>query len=695
MRPTRSILTLLLAAMAFSPVARAQSTLSQNQDGFNGEKMDGFMNMEPTKDSTVVERSVSHEYNQWKIDTETGLPVFYEPDTIHHFFQKVHLTDGMDGTYSNLANVGSPRLSRLFSERKEPGEFTFISPYSFWAKAPTDFLFTDTKSPHLNLAYYKGGNKQHGEERIKGYFVANFNKRKGIGIDMDYLLGRGSYENQATSMFDARVYTYYRGDLYNMYASVNTDEMKMAENGGIQDRRYISDPESMAEGRKQFRAEDIPFRLYNHWNNINQKQALFNQNLTINAKTAITDSIGDSTFTYFRKIQVAKVAHTLQAGTRNRNYIYYQTPANYYARQYLRNDSTDRLRNLYITNTLSISTLEGFSKWAFAGVSAYIRHDFNRFTMPDTLGTDRSGEYMRRFNMNNLTVGGHIGKESGENLLFSANAETTILGDYMGDFRLDGDVRLSIPIRGRQAHLGANAELSNKTAPFLHRNFHSTFSWWDEDFDRVFRSRIGGFLEIEKTNSRLDINVENISNMVYFENAAGNHTNNDGVSLPVYDIRARQHSGSIQVASATLRQGMKLGPIHFDNLVSYQISSNSRVLPLPALNVNSDLYLKFVYAKRLAMEVGATATYFTEYEAPGYCPATGDFFNQNQQYAVKVGNYPLVTGYVNCELRGVRFYVMYYHANDGIMANRNSFFVPGYPINPGLLKFGINWTFFD
>lgn len=694
MHTTRTLTSLIIAA-AFTTAAWGQSTLSQNQDGFNGEKMDGFMNTEPTKDSTVVERTVSHEYNQWIIDSNTGLPTYVNPDTVHHFFQKVHLTEGMDGTYSYLANVGTPRQSRIFSQIKSDEEFTFLTPYSFWAKKPTDFLFTDTKSPHLNLTYFKGGNRQHGEERIKGYFAANFNKRKGIGIDMDYLLGRGSYENQATKMFDARLYTYYRGDLYSMYASVSSDDMKMAENGGIQDYRYITDPEAMAEGRKQFRSEDIPFRLYYHWSNINQKQLLFNQDITIKGKVHHTDSIGDTVFNYTTKIDVAKLAHTLQTGTRNRNYIYYQTPAYYYSRQYLRNDSTDHVKNLYVTNTLSLSMLEGFSKWAVAGVSAYIRHDFNRFAMPDTLGTDRNGEYMRRHIMNNVSVGGHIGKESGENLHFAANAETTILGDYMGDFKLDGNVKLSIPLMGKQAHLGADAELSNKTAPFLTRSYHSTFSWWDGDFDRIFKTRIGGFVDIEKTHTHLSLDVQNISNYIYLENTAANHTNNDGVSQMMFDIKARQNSGSVQVAGATLRQDLKLGPLHFDNMVTYQISSDSKVLPLPALNVNSDLYLKFVYAKRLALEVGATATYFTEYEAPGYCPATGGFFVQNQQEAVKVGNYPLVTGYVNCELRGVRFYVLYYHANDGLMSNRNSFFMPGYPVNPGLLKMGISWTFYD
>ncbi|MDR9824811.1 putative porin, partial [Vibrio sp. FNV 38] len=139
--------------------AHAQSTLSQNQDGFNGETMDGFMNMDPDKDSTVIERTVSQDYYQWRINTNTGLPDLVEPDTLHHSFHNVHLTEGMMGTYSHLGNMGSPRLSRLWFEREQPDDFIFDAPYDFWIKDASDFRFTDAKTPQLKIDYYKGGNK--------------------------------------------------------------------------------------------------------------------------------------------------------------------------------------------------------------------------------------------------------------------------------------------------------------------------------------------------------------------------------------------------------------------------------------------------------------------------------------------------------------------------------------------------------
>lgn len=684
--------TALFTALLFSIPVQAQSTLSQNQDGFNGEKMDGFMNMDPDKDSTVVERDVSKEYYQWIINTRTGLPEIIQPDTLHHSFHNVHLTEGMFGTYSHLGNMGSPRLSRLFFERKTPDDFIFDAPYDFWIKDAQDFRFTDAKTPHLTLDYYKGGNKRTGEEHLKGYFTANFNKRFGIGFDMDYLLGRGRYDNQSTSMFDARVYTYYRGDIYNLYVTANKDEIKVAENGGIQELLYITNPEAKAEGKKQYSPEDIPFRMYSNWNNLKRAQGLLNQNLTIKTTVSRTDSIGDTVYTFHRDVELGKIAHTLEIGNLQKRYIYYKIPDGYYTKTYLKNDSVDKMRNFYVTNTLSLSLLEGSTRWAFAGLSAFARYEYKNYAMPDTLG---SSEYMRRYSEGNFSIGGRLEKAKGENLTFRAEIESILLGENIGDFTLSGQMQLKYPVWGKEARIGAYADMSAKKSPFFYENYHSTYAWWDNDFKKEFRTRFGGYIDLEKTGTRFQLDVENVANYIYLKNDAGPYTNSDGVVQPSYSISAAQHTGSIQVLSATLQQNFKLGPLHWDNQITYQLSGDKKIIPLPDLNVFSDLYFKFIYYKRLHMEVGANALYFTRYDAPGYCPAVGMYHLQNETCMQQVGGYPLLTGYVNCSLRGVRFYVMYYHANYGLMNNRDSFIVPGYPANPGMVKFGLSWTFYD
>ena len=690
----RKTLIAVAAALFLLPChISAQSTLSQNQDGFNGETMDGFMNVDPDKDSTVIERTVSQDYYQFVINTNSGLPDIIQPDTLHHSFHNVHLTEGMFGTYSHLGNMGSPRLSRLYFERETPEDFIFDAPYDFWIKDASDFRFTDAKTPHVSIDYYKGGNKRTGEEHIKGYFAANFSKKVGIGFDLDYQLGRGRYTNQSVSMFDSRIYTYYRGDIYHLYVTANRDNIKVTENGGIQDLRYIKTPEAMAEGRKQYSPEDIPFRLYYNWNNIKRAQALVNQELSIRKTTHRTDSIGDTVYTFSRTVEFGKAAHTMEIGQLQRRYIYYQIPDGYYTRSFLNNDSLDLMKNFYVTNTLSLSLLEGSTKWALAGLSAFARYEFKNYSMPDTLAG--TGEYTRRYSEGNFSIGGQLEKAQGDNLTFSAGIETVLLGANIGDFTLSGQMELKYPIWGKETSIGAFADMSAKNSPFFYETYHSTFAWWDEDFKKEFRTHFGGYIDLNMTGTRLQLDLENVANYTYLKNDGGAYVNLDGVTQPSYSITAAQHNGSIQILSATLQQNFKLGPLHWDNHITYQLSGNKKIIPLPDLNVFSDLYFKFLYYKRLHMEIGANAFYFTRYDAPGYCPAVGMYHLQNDECIQQVGGYPLLTGYINCCLRGVRFYAMYYHFNDGLMSNRDSFIVPGYPANPGMFKFGLSWTFYD
>ena len=126
-----------------------------------------------------------------------------------------------------------------------------------------------------------------------------------------------------------------------------------------------------------------------------------------------------------------------------------------------------------------------------------------------------------------------------------------------------------------------------------------------------------------------------------------------------------------------------------------QLSSKEEILPLPLLNVYSNLYLKFVYAKVLKIQIGADARYFSSYYAPDYAPALEQYFVQEGEHKVQVGGYPFINVYANFHLKQVRFYVMYYHVTQGLFENSNSFLAPHYPVNPRMFKLGLSWNFWD
>ena len=637
------IITIVLTVLSFPAVLKAQSQISQNQDGFESSLYEGNLNAIPRRDSTVIQREVPKDYIQWRMNPRTGLMDTASLDTLQYLFQNQHKTEGLRSTYSNLANLGSPRISRLFSEQSKAPFFIFDTPLSLFIQNPTDFLFTDTKTPHLNLTYFNGGNKTTGEDHIKGYFAANFGKKVGIGLNMDYIYGRGRYSNQSTSMFDTRAYGYYHGDIYQAHVSFNADQIKYAENGGIADDKYITEPEMMSEGKKQYEAHEIPVKLSSTWNNLQRNQVLIAQSINLRDSYQRTDSIGDTIITRTLHHEIGNIANTTEFGFLKRRFIAHSTPKYYYQDEWLINDSVDTFRNFYLDNTVSLNINEGFSKWAVAGFSAFAKYELRSYTMADTLEAGPKSEYRKRENEFNILIGGALQREHGKNLNLGVRAQTVVLGDALGDFNVNGNIDLGFNIFRQPAALTGRAILSGETPDYYMRHFHSQHYWWDTSLKKEIRLRAEGELRIDRTHTHLTAGVTDLNNYTYLADYGQIQTN--GTVLK--DIRAGQESSDIQVIDATLNQDIRLGILHWDNSITWQYSSNQDILPLPQLNVFSNLYLKFKYFKKMDIEFGGDVTWFTEYYAPDYSPAAGQFYTQNENSKVKVGNYPLINAYLN------------------------------------------------
>ena len=199
-------------------------------------------------------------------------------------------------------------------------------------------------------------------------------------------------------------------------------------------------------------------------------------------------------------------------------------------------------------------------------------------------------------------------------------------------------------------------------------------------------------LDVPHTHTRLTVGVENIKNFSYFLNNGIALTNSEGNTVISNNVAPMQCKDNIQVVSANLQQFFKLGILNWENDVTYQTCTHSDVVPLPTVTLYSNLFLRFRIAKVLKTEFGCDLKYFTEYEAPDYSPVIGMFTSQNALTKTKVGNYPVLSAYINFDLTHTRFYVMYPHLNQ---SDGRYLWAPGYPINPKSIRLGISWNFYD
>ena len=710
----RILLTYILLFVLGLLAVQAQQPFNtlDNRDRY-GNQVDPSTQPDSLDTGTDVQ-SIPPKLYMWKLSETLGNRTIVPADTLALNFQNTNLVGGMTGEYNFLGNLGSPRLSRIFFNRQDDEPTLFMAPYSSFFVRPDQVFFTNSNVPYTNLTYYKAGNKVNGEERFKSYFSVNVNKRLAFGFNFDYLYGRGYYANQSTSHFNAGLFGSYIGERYQIQAVYNNFFMKMNENGGIANDGYITRPDTMAEGKKEYSSTTIPVKMEQTSNRNKDFYIYFTQRYRLGFKrrvlkeeaqnnsvqqrfspaaptTSIASSIAPADSLATRSlatdslpannlamgdnlsldslnsnhalpedtnfveefVPVTSFIHTFKIERARHKYQSVSTPDEnaYYNKQGVSRDSTTAFS---VKNVFGIALLEGFNRYAKAGLTGYISHKFSRYDLmnADSMTVDR-------FTEQEIYVGGELAKRQ---------------------FRVNGNMDLNFRLWKDTVNLIVRGFVKNTLPSFYMRHYHSNLHVWDNDnMEKEFRTRVEGELNIDRWGTNLRAGVENVKNYTYLNQKA----------VP------EQNSGNIQILSATLKQNFRAGIFHLDNEVTWQKSSNETVLPLPQFSVYSNLYLLTKLAKKvLTVQLGADVRYFTKYNAPAYTPSIQQFHLQPENDQVEIGGYPIVNVYANLHLKRTRLFAMYSHVNQG-MGTRNSFLVPHYPINPSLLRIGVSWNFYD
>ena len=395
-------------------------------------------------------------------------------------------------------------------------------------------------------------------------------------------------------------------------------------------------------------------------------------------------------------VPVTSFIHTLKFDNYRRIYQAYKTPTDFYANTYtvdepLTGDSIyDKTRHYRLKNTFALSLLEGFNKWAKAGLKAFITSELRHFTLPSATGIDT-------YNEHNLSFGAQLSKKQGKTFHYDAIAETWLTGEDTGQLKIDGSADLNFKLFGDTLTLTANGFFYRLNPTFYYRHYHSRHAWWDNtNMSKILHSKIQGILNYQKTRTTLRVAVDEIKNYTYF---ASSHTITSGKRVN-HAITVNQNSGAIHLLTASLSQDFTFGPLNWESVITYQNSSNKTVLPVPTLNLYSNVYLRFKIAHVLRCDFGADVRYFTKYYAPDYVPSLGQYAVQTNTNTtgsdsrVEIGNYPVVNVYANFHLKHTRFFIMMSHLNAGT-GKKNYFYTPHYPLNQSILRFGLSWNFFN
>lgn len=621
----------------------------------------------------------------WSISEPLGLHYESTIDTLFLNYHKSFIPSHQSTAWATTGNFGASGQNQIFFQRKPTSDFFFQDAIDSWLPGVATQRYYNTRIPMTIISHNTGGNKYSNQDRTQVLFSGNVDKKLQLGGAIDYIYSKGSYNYQADKNFRWSLFGSYIGDRYEMQTFFNSYNYLGKENGGITDDQYITDPAKVQGGETKVDNKSIPTYLTAAHSKMTGLEFYLNQSYNVGhykyQRDSVTDTIIGRTY-----IPVTRFIWTADFKTSKHLFLNQNAAQDqsFFENSYLSLTGTDETTRYWrLRNTLGVSLLEGFNKYAKFGFSVYATHEMRRYKQViDTVSGKELPEGLVELpvtidptkTQQLLWVGGQLTKQRGSILTYAATAQFGLLGDVSGDIDIEGSVTTRFKLFGDTVNLKAYGYFKNLEAPYLLKQFVSNHYAWDNKFSKVQRFRAGGVLDLPWIYTSINVGYETLNNYIYFNNN----------SLP------EQSSSAVHVLNASLTNHLGFGIFNWDNEVTYQTSSNASVLPLPKFSIFSNMYLKFRIARVLDVQVGVDCNYYTKYYAPAYNPAIMSFYNQSE---IECGNFAFADVYANFKLKKARFYVMYSHANKGLFGGNNYFSIPHYPLNPGRFQLGISVDF--
>lgn len=599
--------------------------------------------------STIIEKKIT----TWHIDDAYGEIMGFSPDTL---FTNYHLSTfpvyQKTISASWLGNLGLPSQSKIYHHRLKKNlkhDFIFRDYYLDYFLSPDKITFYNTTTPFSNITYHTGGFSYREEDNIAGLFSVNINPKMNITLLADHIYGRGAYQYQASNGLKGALYGNYLGEKYGIHFIAALNNLKHYENGGLSDLQQLYSP---------IESFNMAVNMSNSWSIFNSFYLYASQNYSFGG---LDDKLQP----------IATIGHTLMYEQNQKKY-YERTASSFYTNTFYDLTATnDTAAYNLLKNIAYISLNEGFKKWAVMGLRGFIELDIEQ-----NVGL-QSDWTLAKETSTLLYTGAEISKKEGS-FNYTFTGKLMLFGDERGGYELNGNIGKSIKVGNQNIDIEANAQRLSSNPSFFMERYYSNHFIWDNNFGNTHRTQLSAQISFPSDHFSLStkVGVEQINNYIYFDTNA----------MPT------QYNDNIEIAHAEVSLQFKIGNFHLENKGVYQSSSQQSILAVPTLASYHNLYYTNTLFSVLKFQIGVDGRYHTAYKANAYMPAIGQFYRQE---LISVGNYPLINIYANFHLKRTRFFIMYYNVSEAIFSDKNYIEVPNYPLNPGIVKFGISWNFYD
>ncbi len=652
---------------------------------------------EQPKDSTKVERIHKPLESYYFNDSIRALPNFMW--TVDRDMNDVNIQP-LDTTLMNwridypfylkgvgdiaLGGLGQSSLPFNYFDRPTSPDFTFAQAYDAYTYRMDNVPFYNSKTPYLNFMYLESGQKRYREEHFEVTTAHNISPTTGFNVSYKARGTKGLYDWQRTTNHNLSAAFSHTGKRYSVHAAYINNRITQRENGGAVGMWAIADTTYEHPSGVPMKLASAEAENSYRNNSFFVKQAIA---IPLQPVTDYDFSLADLSAIYvghifeyntWSKLYTDKYAEfTNERGSMNAAGEYEPTKDVYYKNWYISpTESRDSIRERVLSNRFFVEAQPWDRNGAVGRLGGGVGIDmyaYSQFGFGDYVG-GKQGKVKETAWYAYGAVSGKVKKFAD----WGANVKYYPSGYRSGDFAINAHIALTAKLRGHPITLSGRFSQTKRSPSYWENNLFSNHYVWSNSFTQEDETRFEVSLNVPSWALEIGAWQGVVNNKIYYDAQSNVAQSNDAISL----------------TSLYARKDFRLGGFHFDHRVLLQWSTNQEVIPVPLCSA----FLSYYYEcwvernKVLRLQIGVDGRFNTSYYAPSYNPALATFYNQREY---EVGNYPYLDAFVTAKWKRMRIFLKYQHVNFNLFGNGQYVTAAGYPLNPGMFKFGISWGFYD
>lgn len=636
--------------------------------------------------------SIKNTLISWRL--EEGFLV--EPvgfDTTITGFQILNPIEHFSISNNWLGNMGSPWMSNIYFNtfERHKSDFTFDNQFIPYGYSKYNQRFYHSNTPYFDI-HWTTSQRSRNENQLSVLYTQNINKEWNVGIRYRLISSDGEFPNTMVKEHSLNPFFSYRGEKYSLYFSFMRNKFKTEESGGINDS-ITNDPDFA-----QSLLEDASSVYFNRSIFLSQEYKF-----GYTKKIVINDSTTESTFR-----ELGRINHVFTFDKNYRIYLENQPLSVYF-------DSTYNYDKTKTKDSINMVKMENSLYWSFKEIK---RKNFTgRLTVGGTLEnikwtntgmapsfdsvntktkkyvfTSRDSTFFTK-KYNNIKLYAGIDART-KMFVFSANAHYylgSVLGESNKTDNLEGNLLISksIMLGKKKSDIYFKWRFGRYSPSLFYQRYESNHYSWKNNFLTTNNTHVRAGLNIPIIRTHAEFAYALESNYLYYDSLAMPKQYTDRV---ISIMSFRLHKDFV------IGKHSKIGRLHINNKIVYQLAPDDiqNVIRLPKLSVYHTTFYEmdyFLKVKKLSINVqlGYDLYYSSAYQALGYNPAVGQFYQSN--FGRTTGDYPIVNAFLNARIKTVLLFFRFENLANYMVDNKFYFILDRYSMNTAGFRFGVSWRF--